>query len=279
MTAYRIPRKRYLRNQKSDRVRHARYLDGFITDRQTDLDSTGAAKTFTLASDAYGITATGVLTATGQPSAGGTVTVGTQTYTWVSALTAPAVVDEVKIGADAETSLANLAAAINAGSGAGTKYGTGTTANEDATATSDATHVNLSATATLSASGNSVSTTENSANMSFGAATLTGGADPSHKITATTHGFSVGDGPFLLSTSDTLPGGLEAGVFYFVNTVVDANTIKLCTAFDSQVVTQITSAGAGTQTMTKASNYDAIFEYLKKNQPAVVAAATDVDDL
>lgn len=279
MPMFRVPRARYLRNRLFSRVRHSEMFENFISEMQTDLDATGTEKAFVLGTNAYGATASGTLTATGQPAAAGTVTVGTVTYTFVSALTDPDVANEVLIGANFAATLANLAAAINGSAGAGTTYGVGTVANAGATATSDATTVVLRATALLQAAGNTVATTEAATNMSFGAATLTGGADPTNKLTVTTHGYDVGEGPFLLATSDTLPGGLEAGQFYFINSVVDANNVTLKTAFDDNNVVEITSAGTGTHSITKASSLAAIFHYLKRNPPAVVASATDVDSL
>lgn len=130
--------------------------------------------------------ATGVLTATGNASAGDTVTIGGTTYRFVSALsTGPTVPNQVLIstassGAEAAT-LANLAAAINGASGAGTNYSTGTVANASVTATAGATTLSLSASKPGSA-GNSIATTVSMVNGSsfgaaFGAATLTGGVD------------------------------------------------------------------------------------------------------
>ena len=62
---------------------------------------------------------------------GDTLLVGSQTYTWKTALTGAA--NEVLIGANFAASAANFVAALTAGTGAGTAYGTGTTANASAT--------------------------------------------------------------------------------------------------------------------------------------------------
>lgn len=278
-TLFRIPRKRHMRHAKISRLDRSLHLHAFLNERVDVLDTTGAAKTFTLDTNAYGATAGQTLTATGQPSATETITVGEQVYTFVAALTVPAVANEVLIGVDAATTLANLAAAINAGSGAGTTYGTGTIANADATATSDATHVVLTATATYSVAGNSVVTTETASNMGFAAATMTGGADPTNNIAITTHGYSVGEGPFLLTTSGALPGGLELATLYYIHTVVSSGVIKLCTDIECKKVAKILSAGSGTQTITKASTSNAIFQTMKRNKAVVVANATDIDTL
>lgn len=71
------------------------------------------------------------------PSDGDEVTIGSVTYTFKTALSAPAVVNEVLIGANAAAALDNLKLAINAGAGAGTNYSTGTTAHPDVEATTN----------------------------------------------------------------------------------------------------------------------------------------------
>jgi flagellar hook protein FlgE len=120
------------------------------------------------------IPATGTLTMSGQPSANDTVTIGGTTYTFVSSLSSTP--DEVLIGQSAADTLANLSAAISGSTGAGTTYSTGTVANTSATVTgATATTLSLQATAE-GANGNSVVTTSSDTdNLSFGAATLTGG--------------------------------------------------------------------------------------------------------
>jgi flagellar hook protein FlgE len=141
--------------------------------------------------DASGTTwgaAMGTLSATGNATAGDTVTIGGTTYTFVSSLsTSPTVPDQVLIssaasGAEAAT-LANLAAAINGGAGAGTTYSTGTVANGAVTATANGSAGTVSLTATnAGTAGNNIATTvslggSSTFGASFGAATLTGGVD------------------------------------------------------------------------------------------------------
>ena len=116
------------------------------------------------------------------PSAGQTVDVGGTTYTFVAtaaALTAPG---DVLIGADVQSTLANLAGAINAssanGQGAGITYASGTAANASVTATgSTATTVTLQAIPIGTAGNNSITTSTNWTGGSFGAADLAGGVD------------------------------------------------------------------------------------------------------
>ena len=124
--------------------------------------------------------ATGTLTVPPPlPTAGQTVTIGGTTYTFATAITAQSAVDTVKIGADIPSTLANLAAAINATPvGLGTTFATGTVANLTVTATgSTATHLTLQALNSGSA-GDSDTTATNWAAGSFGGAgDLAGGAD------------------------------------------------------------------------------------------------------
>jgi flagellin len=116
--------------------------------------------------------------------AGNTVTIGTggsaQTYTFVNALSTTPAANEVLVGATEAASLANLANAINGGTGAGTTYGTPTVANTAVTAAvgSNASGLNtLTLTAvTKGLVGNGVAVGETGTANSFGAATLTGGA-------------------------------------------------------------------------------------------------------
>lgn len=83
------------------------------------------------------IPASSILTLNAQPAANDTVTVGTKAgpaaavYTFKAALTAAY---QVLIDTTLQGTLQNLYNAINAGPGAGTKYGTGTAANLDVTA-------------------------------------------------------------------------------------------------------------------------------------------------
>ena len=74
--------------------------------------------------------ARGVLTLTGQPLDGETVTIGAKIYTYQTALTN--VDGNVLIGVDEGDSLDNLASAMNLTAGSGTKYAAATTAHPDA---------------------------------------------------------------------------------------------------------------------------------------------------
>ena len=121
-----------------------------------------AAATTTLTSDA---------TNTGD---GGLVTVGATVYRMK---TTPALAYDVKIGADAATTLANLKKAINASGTPGTEYYAGTLIHPSVTAGA-ITATTLVLTANLSgAAGNSIATTDTATHLSFTGLTMTGGSD------------------------------------------------------------------------------------------------------
>lgn len=94
------------------------------------------------------IDATGSITFTGLPTASETIQIGDQTYTFVSSLSDPAVLDEVAIGADAAGTASNLHDAITGNAdGEGTTYATGTLVNRHASATLDGAVVRLTSAA------------------------------------------------------------------------------------------------------------------------------------
>jgi hypothetical protein len=85
-----------------------------------------------------------VLTATGQPSNGQTVTVGSKVYTFQTVLTNAN--GNVFIGASLAITLANLLAALNLAAGSGAKYAAATTAAPLGLGlSSDATHLTVAA--------------------------------------------------------------------------------------------------------------------------------------
>lgn len=86
-----------------------------------------------------------------------TVSIGGQVYTFKTALTAATTANEVLIGTDSEASAANLAAAINKGTGGGTKYGSNTVKNAWAVASIGTTTTTVTLTAAISgATGNNI---------------------------------------------------------------------------------------------------------------------------
>jgi flagellin len=152
--------------------------DIYLSDSTTIGSSTISTSTGVVSSVGIGLSSnsTDVLTAAANATAGKAVTVGTQTYTFVAALSVgPAVPNEVLIGTNTAATLSNLAAAVNGSAGAGTTYGTGTVANTSATAVAGAGTVTFTAKAT-GAAGNTVAATSTDTNLVFATATLARGA-------------------------------------------------------------------------------------------------------
>ncbi len=108
-----------------------------------------------------------------------TVVIGGQTYTFNTSLTNTA--NNVLIGASAGAMGDNLAAAINAGTGAGTLYGVGTVANASVTAVSNGSGVVTVTAITGGTTGNSIAISETLTNGAWagGATVLSGGSNAS----------------------------------------------------------------------------------------------------
>jgi flagellin len=119
---------------------------------------------------------TGGVDAGAPPAAAGgdTVTVGTQTYTFVTALSSTPTANEVLVGATEAASLTNLANAVDGGSGAGASYGAPTVANTSASATATPTSVVFTA-LTKGTAGNGIATSETGSANTFATASLGGG--------------------------------------------------------------------------------------------------------
>jgi hypothetical protein len=129
------------------------------------------------------IAATGTLTNTANFANNDTVTTGTKTYTFQTALTN--VNGNVLIGASASASLDNLIAAINLGAGSGTVYAAATTANGFVSAAASAGDTMDVTALVVGSAGNTIATTETSANASWGGSTLSGGNDETNNYNPT----------------------------------------------------------------------------------------------
>lgn len=103
---------------------------------------------------------------------GATVTIGSRVYRFKST---PAQAYDIQIGADADTSLANLIAGINASGTPGTEYFAGTLVNTQVSAGEVAAHAFTVTALVAGASQNTIATTETSTHLSWGADTLAGG--------------------------------------------------------------------------------------------------------
>lgn len=142
----------------------------FGIETEVQSDQNGDISTDDLADRAAGLLTSDATNVT----AADTVTIGSVTYTFRAAVAATA--NEVLIGADAAETLANLKAAINDDTSQQTKYGTATVVNPDVGAGKlTATTLVLFA-KTRGTGGNALASTEASTHLSFGGATLAGGA-------------------------------------------------------------------------------------------------------
>lgn len=124
------------------------------------------------------VSATSILTLTANPANTNTVTVGTKDGTLAAVYTFKTVLAaafDVLIDTTIQNTLQNLFNAINAGPGAGTKYGTSTTANFDVNATQlPAGQMQVTANR-AGTSGNTIATTSSGITGSWTGATMSGG--------------------------------------------------------------------------------------------------------
>lgn len=122
------------------------------------------------------VAASGTLTSDNtNNSDGDTVTIGSTTYTFKTTLAG--VANQIHIGASADASLTNLVSAITGAGTPGTDYTSNTPVNTQVTAGAVSAHA-TTVTALLNGSaGNSIATTKSATHLSWGAATLTSGAD------------------------------------------------------------------------------------------------------
>ena len=126
-----------------------------------------------VSSDDLADKAIGTITATGNPAANDTVTLDGVVYTFKATVAATA--NEVKIGGTTAASLANLKSAVNADGTAGV-YGSATVVHPTIGAGALTATTILFFARTGGTAGNSLATTEASTVLSFGGATLAGGA-------------------------------------------------------------------------------------------------------
>lgn len=135
------------------------------------------------------LSASGVLTSDNINVADGdTVTINGTVYTFKTTLTSGnANAYEVLIGGTADLSLTNLASAINNTGTPGTDYDSSTPINPDVSSGAVASHAITVTAKAAGATQNTYATTETSAHLSWGSATLKGGAGgPTTNITLNT---------------------------------------------------------------------------------------------
>lgn len=185
-----------------------------------------------------------ILTATAQPATSGAVTIGTKTYTFVTALsTDPTVPNEVLIGTNIAATLANLVLALTGGAGIGINYSTGTTASTEVTAKVGPGNTVYLTAITTGTAGNSLASTNTATNMAFGATTLLGGQTAGTKVVA----------PYRV----TAPGvvTLPAGCNLVSALDAEGNALLLADMIAGQNITITYAAGALTENTDYSVNY------------------------
>lgn len=179
---------------------------------------TGAKAVQTLTSDATNVTD------------GDTVTVGAITYRFKNTM---AQAYDVKIGADAATTLDNLKAAINATGTPGTEYFAGTLVHPTVSATTNTNTTQVVQALATGVAGNALVSTETSTHLSFGAATLAGGVDTIANEVLIGGSAAVALDNLKIAVNAT--GGTE-GTEYSVGTVVHADVAATTNTNTTQVL-------------------------------------------
>ena len=181
-------RKRYNRHSIFSRTRHARRFIAWLTGENTRLGATATPDDVVATANVF---ATGILTLTGNATKGDLalgcldytgnavngeiVTIGSNVYTYKTAITEAE--GDVLIGVDQQASLENLTAAINFGVGKGVVYSNSTKPHPDVEATSTPDSIEVCA-KVVGVAGNSIITTDTLTNASWVDPTLLFGLDP-----------------------------------------------------------------------------------------------------
>jgi len=139
-----------------------------------DADQGAAYPTFNAYIPFGAVASKGTLTLAGIPADNDTITIGTKTYTWKTALTPTE--GQVLIGGSAAIALDNLKAAINLAGTANTDYKCAA-AHPTVTATTNTNTTQVVVALTTGVAGDLIATTDVSANATWGAATLAGGVN------------------------------------------------------------------------------------------------------
>lgn len=160
---------------------------------------------------------------------GATVTIDTKVYTFRTALTPTE--GEVLIGGSADASLLNLIRAINHTGTPNTDYKCAAAHPTVSAAASVTSHAFAITALTAGVGGNSIATTETSAHLSFGSATLTSGAtaDPSPdagKLTIGTQVFEIEVSGGVTGDNTPVAVGASAGACAAnLKTAINANSV------------------------------------------------------
>ena len=109
------------------------------------------------------------------PLDGSKILLGAKTYTLKTALSSPAVVNEVLIGATAADTLDNLKAAVDAGAGEGSTYSTGTLQNATISGSTNSDTAQIFVADATGLTANAYMTISTDPHLTFGGATMSGG--------------------------------------------------------------------------------------------------------
>lgn len=223
---------------------------------KTNLTEAKATNTITTSGTPASVRATGTITTSGTGAANNdTVTVGSVTYTFKSALTGAA--NEVLRDGTEDNCLTNLKKAINAESGIGVNYGTGTVVNPDVTCGAVTVHaVTLTAKSFLATVGNALPLSRVGAPQTVSGATLTGGTNETVTLDGQAYTFVEALDPatpyeVLINGQDTsltnlaaaITGSAGSGSTYGAGTV--ASTKVTSSAVSSHAIT-LTALVVGT---------------------------------
>jgi hypothetical protein len=191
------------------------------------------------------VAASGTLTSDAtNPSNNDTLVIGTRTYTFKTTLTGAS--DEIKIGADAATTLDNVKSAINATAGAGSAYGTWTLINDQVSATTNTDTTQLFVAKTVGNEGNLVATTETSSHLAWGATTLAGGVD----ATANQVLIGASAAAALDNLKSAVNNSAGGGTVYSSNTTIHPNVNATTNTDTTQVFAANNAGSAGNSIAT-----------------------------
>ena len=195
---------------------------------------------YTATADA--VTATGkVAFGSTNASNNDTVSIAGQTYTFKTSLTAATTANEVLIGTDAEASAANLAAAINKGTGGGTKYGSSTVKNAWASAAVDATtSTTINLTALISgAAGNNIALSASVAT----ATAFSGGVDAVVAPAYVGYAFSIDPSDPSKAKAGNSNSGTFGGILVSPKEYANYNNLNPTLAIQDGIVGQLCTFG------------------------------------
>ena len=284
-----------VRHSALSRRKHSRRLSAWLASMVAKLTGTGTQITV---DQAYGDGTSG---ATGGQAAHATVAfpdvpdnldyvvIAGKTYTFYTTLTGHQTEDgAVLIGADGAECKANLVAAINLAAGGGTTYSSATTEHPtvaDVAGTLEAKSHGFAGNALqiLSSSANITVTGETAPGPGVPTTFTAGLEDWSIQVSEGVHGWTDGQGPFLL-TGTHADYGLDLSVFYYA-IVLSSTTIRLATSRDAAIArTYVTwnqmEIDRPLLMRTAAESSSAIFEQLRSGKSYMrLSAGSDMDTI